>query len=167
VTDQVQLEQRDAQDVWSIWDEIRSLYAEVRADRAGDPFYSVERFDVNFPRQCAHDGFEFIGARVDGRLIGLIYGFSELGGAQFGVCELMVSEGYRRRGIARRLHDELLTRRPEPKALLYVRKDNIPALSAYTKWGWHKIGDAQPTPDAPNFDEMQIDLPLADKPRNV
>ena len=49
---------------------------------------------------------------------------------------------------------------PEPRADLYVRKDNAPAQAAYKRWGWTKIGDVQPSLDAPNFDELIIKLPV-------
>jgi ribosomal protein S18 acetylase RimI-like enzyme len=72
----------------------------------------------------------------------------------------MVSPTHQRQGIAKRLHDELLRRRPERRADLYVRKDNDPAQAAYKKWGWTKIGDVQPTPQSPNFDELILPLPI-------
>ena len=52
--------------------------------------------------------------------------------------------------FAKRLTDELLSQRPEPQAVLLVRKDNTKAQAAYKKWGWTKVGDVQPTPEAPN-----------------
>jgi hypothetical protein len=57
------------------------------------------------------------------------------------------------------LHDALLFSRPEWLAFLLVRLDN-PARFAYVSWGWRKIGEQQPFPDSPVFDEMVRTLPL-------
>jgi ribosomal protein S18 acetylase RimI-like enzyme len=73
----------------------------------------------------------------------------------------MVSPEYQRRGIAKRLHDELLRLRPEHHADLYVRKDNVPAQAAYKKWGWAKVGEIRPSTDAPVLDELVLPLAIA------
>ena len=64
----------------------------------------------------------------------------------------------RRRGYARTLHDALLHNRPEQRATLLVIPDNTPAQAAYRSWGWTKLGELQPFPDAPVFDTMIRDL---------
>lgn len=122
-----------------------------------DPFYSRERFVDRLRGHLAAPGFELVTARLDQQLIGYMYGFSRMG-EKFAVCELMVRPGYRRRGIAKRLHDELLGARSEPSAELLVEKGNAPAQAAYRSWGWHKAGDRQPFADAPIYDVMVIEL---------
>jgi GNAT superfamily N-acetyltransferase len=74
--------------------------------------------------------------------------------------EFAVHPRFQRNGYGRRLHNELLTRRPEPLAHLLVRVDNAPARSAYAAWGWRKIGQSQPFPDSPVLDALVIPLPL-------
>jgi ribosomal protein S18 acetylase RimI-like enzyme len=160
MTGELEFARYDATSVDVIYPELVQLYADTHQDLTANPFYGTERFEQDFVKQRAHDGFELVAARIEGKLLGVIFGFSELAGEQFGLCELMVSPEYQRRGIAKRLHDELLCHRTERRADLYVRKDNTPAQAAYKKWGWTKIGDVQPTPESPNFDELVLALPM-------
>lgn len=160
MTDDLRLDHYDAEGVDAIYDELVQLYADTHRDLADDPFYGTERFEAYFVKQRAHDGFELVSARLGGQLVGVTFGFTEQAGEQFGLCELMVSPDFQRQGIARRLHDELLRHRPERRADLFVRKDNLSAQAAYRKWGWTKIGDVQPSPEAPNFDELVLPLPF-------
>jgi ribosomal protein S18 acetylase RimI-like enzyme len=160
MTDELQLDRYDATTVDAIYDELVQLYADTHQDLAGNPFYGTERFAADFVKQRAHRGFELVTARRDGELVGVVFGFTEIPDEQYALCEIMVTPDFRRRGIAKRLHDELLRPRPERRADLYVRKDNATARAAYKKWGWTKIGDVQPTPTSPNFDELILPLPL-------
>ena len=118
MTGELRLERYDAGTVAAIYPELVQLYTDTHRDLAADPFYSIKRFEAYFAKQRAHDGFELVTARTLGRLVGVIFGFSELGGEQFGLCELMVSPNYQRRGIAKRLHDELLRRNGSPPSEL-------------------------------------------------
>lgn len=142
-------------------DELVALYAAVWLSgwKDTDPFFSRERFVDRLGRHLAAFGFELVTARLDQQLIGYIYGFSRAG-EKFVVCELMVAAAFRQQGVARRLHDELLTGRPEQSAELLVEKENHPAQAAYRSWGWRKAGDLQPFADAPNYDVMAIGLPV-------
>jgi ribosomal protein S18 acetylase RimI-like enzyme len=160
MTDALRLDRYDAAGVDAVYPEMVQLYADTHQDLATNPFYGTDRFAADFVKQRAHDGFELVTARIDGRLVGVVFGFTEIPGEQYALCEIMVSPAYQRRGIAKRLHDELLRLRPEHRADLYVRKDNAPARAAYQKWGWTKIGDVQPTPESPDFDELILPLPI-------
>jgi ribosomal protein S18 acetylase RimI-like enzyme len=160
MTDDLELIHYDGNTVDAIYAEMVQLYADTHQDLAANAFYGTDRFAADFVKQRAHVGFELVTARVSGELVGVIFGFTEGSGEQFGLCELMVSPGHQRQGIAKRLHDELLSHRPERRADLYVRKDNGPAQAAYKKWGWTKLRDVQPTPQSPNFDELILPLPL-------
>jgi len=160
MTDELQLGRYDAKSVDAIYPELVQLYTDTHQNLAGNAFYGTERFAADFVKQRAHNGFELVSARIDGKLVGVVFGFTEIPGEQYALCEIMVSPDYQRRGIAKRLHDELLRLRPERRADLYVRKDNAPAQAAYKKWRWTKIGDVQPTPQSPNFDELILPLPV-------
>jgi len=160
MTDELRLLRYDSATVDEIYDEMVRLFAEANEDILHIPFFSVRQFESAFVSQQAHEGFELAAARIGDRLVGVIFGFTEIPDQQYAICELMVSPDYRRLGIAKRLHDELLRKRPEHRADLYVRKDNAPAQAAYKKWGWTKVGEVQPTPDAPVLDELQLPLPL-------
>ncbi len=85
---------------------------------------------------------------------------AEDGHRTFAVNELMVVPARTGRGYGRALHDALLANRPEKRATLLVRPDNIPARPAYERWGWCKLGELQPFDDAPRYDAMVIDLPI-------
>jgi ribosomal protein S18 acetylase RimI-like enzyme len=160
VTHELHLDRYDNDTVDAIYHAMVRLYADTHEQLAGNPFYRPDHFEASFVKQRAHDGFELVAAQVDGHLVGVAFGFVEIPDVQYGICEIMVTPDYQRRGIAKRLHDELLRSRPEQRADLYVRKDNVAAQAAYRRWGWTKIGDVQPSPDAPDFDEMILALPV-------
>ena len=160
MTDELQLDRYHDDTVDTIYGEMVQLFVETHQDLEGNAFYTTDRFEAFFVKQRAHEGFELVTARVGGRLVGVVFGFVEIPVKQYALCEIMVSPEYQRRGIAKRMHDELLRLRPEHRADLYVRKDNASAQAAYKKWGWTKIGDVQPTPEAPNFDELILPLPI-------
>jgi ribosomal protein S18 acetylase RimI-like enzyme len=58
--------------------------------------------------------------------------------------ELGVRPAYRRKGLGRQLHDELLLSRPEPSATLKVWSTAL-AREVYLQWGWRRLL-ASPTP---------------------
>jgi GNAT superfamily N-acetyltransferase len=79
----------------------------------------------------------------------------------FAVFELAVRKGWRRRGVAARLHALLrdglavervtLAVRPEPEAK--------PAQSAYAKWGYRGVGVVRPRAEGPAYTVMVLDVP--------
>ncbi|MEK8173506.1 GNAT family N-acetyltransferase [Streptomyces sp. M19] len=75
-------------------------------------------------------------------------------GQVFAISELMVRPAWRRQGIARVLHNALLTDRPEELATILVDPKNTPARSAYYAWGWKKLGDIQPFDNSPVFESL-------------
>jgi len=163
MTSELRLERYDEPSVDRIYDELVTLYAETHQDLAGDVFYTTDRFEDFLVKQRSQPGYDLVAAWAGDRLVGVAFGFSRPAKEQFQFCELMVTPDFQRRGIAKHLHDELLAHRPEPQAVLLVRKDNTRAQAAYNKWGWTKIGDVQPTPEAPNFDELAIGLPTTEE----
>jgi ribosomal protein S18 acetylase RimI-like enzyme len=64
----------------------------------------------------------------------------------FAVNEIMVRPEWQRRGVARTVHAELLSRRPEQRATLLAQPDNAPAQAAYARWGWRKVARLKPFP---------------------
>jgi GNAT superfamily N-acetyltransferase len=73
--------------------------------------------------------------------------------------EFAVDPSYQGKGYGRLLHDALLKTRPERLAHLLVRQDNA-AKNAYSRWGWHIVGQVQPFADAPVMDAMVRVLPV-------
>ncbi|MFI6026391.1 hypothetical protein [Amycolatopsis magusensis] len=55
-----------------------------------------------------------------------------------------------------RSHDALLRRRPERRATLLVKPDNVPARTAYLSWGWELFGQVRPFEDAPVYDSLML-----------
>jgi ribosomal protein S18 acetylase RimI-like enzyme len=158
---------------------ILPLHTASRPDLIGDPFYKTERFAARVRGYMRAAGFEMVVAEVEGVPRGLALGYAlpegarwwrglttpvdpeiiaETGDRTFGLCELMVHPDWQRRGIAHALHDELLGQRPEGRATVLVREDNIPAQRAYAKWGWRKIGKVRPFSDSPHYDALVLDL---------
>ncbi len=160
MTEKLALARYDTITANEVYDEMVQLFRDTHRDIAHIPFFSTGQFEAAFVKQRAYNGFELVTGRIDGKLVGVIFGFTEIPREQYAICELMVATDYRRRGVAKRLHDELLRLRPERRADLYVRKDNAPAQAAYRKWGWTKVGEVQPTVDAPVLDELQVPLPV-------
>ena len=166
----------------AIQDQLFALYAQVYAEQLSDPFYSVGRFAERFAGHSERPGFRLITGEVDGELVGYTYGgplpgrtkwwqglrgeiapdlLTEDGRRTFALNEIMVKEAWRRRGIARSLHDVLLADRPEQRATLLVDPGNTPARTAYFSWGWELLGHLQPFPDAPVYDALVVELPLS------
>jgi len=78
---------------------------------------------------------------------------AERPGRTFAVIELVVRRPWRRRGIARRMHDLLLRDRPEERATLTARPDAYAAQAAYATWGWRKVAQkTNPLPGDPVYD---------------
>ncbi|GAB3063398.1 hypothetical protein GCM10027186_13880 [Micromonospora schwarzwaldensis] len=148
------------------------VYLDAHADDG--PRYTAERYEQQLAAHMPRQGWTVVTASIGDGLVGYIYGFpldadtrwwegiegpvpdgftEENGRRTFGVAELLVRRAWQRRGIARALHDELLSDRREERATLLVRPDNAAAQHAYDSWGWQMAGRLRPTRhDAPLFD---------------
>jgi ribosomal protein S18 acetylase RimI-like enzyme len=125
------------------------------------PDASRARVDEILPRHVARDGFRFLGAFAERRLIGFVYGYRGgpgqwwhdrvatalgpdgeqrwLASGHFEFTELHVRSDFRRRGIGGRLHDALLDGIDAPTAVLSTQTDNQPAIALYAGRGWQVI----------------------------
>jgi ribosomal protein S18 acetylase RimI-like enzyme len=156
-------------------DELSELFLDVYSE---PPYLmgedEVHLFQERFEAQRQQEGFSLVTARGDGKLIGFIFGVTllpttqwwsrlltslppeiveERPGRTFAVVELVVRRDWRRRRVAEKLHDMLLTGRPEERATLTARPDAGPAQAAYAKWGWRKVGQKRnPLPGNPLYD---------------
>ncbi|MFI7335487.1 GNAT family N-acetyltransferase [Micromonospora aurantiaca (nom. illeg.)] len=160
-------------------DELIEVYEEVYAEQLDDPFFSPERYWSRLRAYAARDGFRAVVGEVDGTLIGYALGYRlpaetrwwqglrsdvdvkalvETGTRTFALNEIMVRKRWRRRGIARQLHDSLIEEASEERATLLVLPDNVAAQAAYRSWGWQRIGELQPFDDAPVYDSMILDF---------
>lgn len=158
------------------------LYEDVYADVLADPFDSTERFTERVRSWLSRPTFAMVAAYAGDEPVGQAFGTNltslgpwdkmltplpdgfadEYGGTRtFCLTEIMVREPWRRQGIARQMHDMLLSGRTAHRAILTVRQDNDAAHAAYASWGWRKVGLMHPFPDAPIYDTLL--LPLADR----
>jgi ribosomal protein S18 acetylase RimI-like enzyme len=179
------LERHDAEQARTLSDLLCQIYREayVGTDREHDPFYSAERFLERFDSYSRAPGFEFVLARsprsAGDEVAGYAFGYTlpersrwwsgmidqlpagfaaETGQRTFAVIELHVREVWQGRGVASRLHRELLTSRTEQRATLLVRQDN-PARAVYERWGYRSVGRQQPYPDSPVYEVLVLELP--------
>jgi ribosomal protein S18 acetylase RimI-like enzyme len=178
--EELRLSRYDGSTARPIVPQLVEVYADVYADRADNPFFSVARFAARLENHLTAPRFALVTGEVDGDLVGYAYGASlragtlwwaglrepvppellaETGDRTFALNEIMVRAPWRRRGIAQRLHGQLLADRPESRATLLVEQENDPARAAYRAWGWRNVGHLQPFPDAPVYESMLLDLP--------
>ena len=151
-------------------EELLASYLEVYAEA---PYWEtakeVAEFAAEWPELLAEPGFRLALARTDaGELVGFALGHllgansawwadmrpmpaAETTGRirvedltrSFGVAELGVHRAWRRRGIARRLHDALLAGRSELPVVLWARTDAPGAQATYDRWGYQRLGTVQ------------------------
>jgi ribosomal protein S18 acetylase RimI-like enzyme len=157
------------------------VYEDVYRERLDDPFFSTPKYWERLQGYASRQGFAFTMGRLGPEPVGYALGYtlpagsgwwrglksdvdpSELnedGHRTFALNEIMVLEQWRRRGFARRLHDQLLVSRAEKRATLLVLPDNTPAQAAYVSWGWRKLGNLKPFDDSPTYDAMVLPLPI-------
>ncbi|WP_239149397.1 GNAT family N-acetyltransferase [Streptomyces sp. SID12501] len=155
------------------------VYAEVYAKEiAADPFFSVERFDERLTGHASAPGWTCVLGEVNGDPVGYAYGATvrrggwwngvqtpmdpelirEDGSRTFGLFEIMVRVPWRGQGIARGIHDELMSRRPEERAALTVERSHFKVRVLYASWGYRKVGELKPAADSPLYDAMILDL---------
>ncbi|WP_411292905.1 GNAT family N-acetyltransferase [Streptomyces sp. CBMA123] len=72
----------------------------------------------------------------------------------FALCEVMVRKRWRGTGVARTLHEELLSHRIEDRSHLLVEEDHPKVRVLYERWGYTRMGTMQPYPDSPRYDSM-------------
>ncbi|MDT3395081.1 GNAT family N-acetyltransferase [Streptomyces sp. B1866] len=156
----------------------------VYADAFAEPPYCQTPEDVasNFRRfraQVRKATFRAALARTaEGEPVGIAYGYPlspatgwwdrlttpvsdelrrEDGRRTFGLMELAVRAPWRRMGVARRMHDALLSGAAEERVLLNARPDVAAAQAAYRAWGYRKVGEAHPWDGADLHDVMVLD----------
>lgn len=188
-TPTIEFRRYGAEQARELRDTVEDIYRHsyVDAIAGGDPFDTPAEFMRRFDAYTHPDrgpGFELVMAWADGAAIGQSWGWplrpntawwgglrlddgdhaaftAEDGSRTFALSEIMVHAERTGRGIARKLHDELLRGRPERRATLLVDPDNERAYTAYRTWGWRRVGSLRPGwENAPTFDVLIRDLPL-------
>ncbi|MEU9349179.1 GNAT family N-acetyltransferase [Streptomyces sp. NPDC048278] len=162
---------------------LMDVYREVYADSiADDPFNGVERFGRGLDGWSSRPGWTCTVAYDGDQVVGYAYGaplpegaawwrgllhpvpehvVRETGTRTYAISELMVRVPWRKTGVSRRLHDELLAPRKEGRATLLVRSSHPKVHALYVSWGWRLLGQLIPRIEsAPKFDAMLVKLPL-------
>lgn len=152
-----------------------SLYAEIYADDLSDPFFSVERFEQRLEGHASRSGWEAVVAYDGGEAAGYAYAATlpersawwagmlqplpeeeaaEDGRRTLALFELMVRQPWRGTGLAHRIHEQLLSGRPEERVTLLVDPTHPKVQALYERWGYRNIGDQRPFPDSPLYATM-------------
>ncbi len=160
-------------------EQLIETYLDVYKD--ADPnFFNETRYRQQLTSHMTAPLWELITATIDSVLVGYIYGFAlrensrwgeglqtslsdnqlhETGDRTVAVSEILVTEPHRRKHIAETLHTDFMERRTEKRATLLVEPDNIPAVTAYEKWGYEPIGLLTPGWDnAPTYQAHLLTL---------
>lgn len=174
MTEKLTLRQYGADESEGITEQLVALYLDVHAGQG--EFYGEDRYRRQLSAHRQRAGWVLVTATLDEELIGYVYGFplapdtrwwdgiqqpvpagftEEDGRRTFAICELLVRAPWRRQGVARALHDDLVRSRREERMTLLARPDNAPAQAAYRSWGWQTVTRLRPGwPDAPLFDVL-------------
>ncbi|RKN76310.1 GNAT family N-acetyltransferase [Streptomyces klenkii] len=173
--DTVRLTRYAADDLPSVRQTLVATYAEVYADQLSNPFFSVERFEERLAGHASRPGWGAVVGYVEGRAVGYAYASplppgtrwwagmlqplpeadsEEDGKRTLALFELMVRRPWRGTGAAQRIHEELLSGRPEQRVTLLVDPAHAKVKALYERWGYRYIGDQRPFPDAPVYATM-------------
>ncbi|NGO71013.1 GNAT family N-acetyltransferase [Streptomyces boncukensis] len=173
----VEIRSRDAASLHEIRPQLLAVYAEIYADRLHEEFHSVERFDERLGWNTEVPGFAAAVGYHDTVPVGYAFGCvlqpgtnwwkglrtpvsesetTETGSRTFALSELMVLETVRGTGVARQIHDALLRGRTEERVTLLVERDHPRVRAHYEDWGYQRLGEVLPFPDAPVYDAMVL-----------
>jgi GNAT superfamily N-acetyltransferase len=158
-----------------------AVYAEVYHDRLDEPFFTLSEFDERLSRYAAAPGWECVVGFDASDPIGYAFGYTlqagarwwnglladvdpsliiETGSRTFALNELMVRKSWRGTGVARRIHDELVSHRHEKRVTLLVEAAHPKVRRTYESWGYSFLSQIRPAlPDAPLLDAMILSLP--------
>lgn len=155
--------------------QLLAVYAEVYQQEAEtDPFFSVDRFTERLHSHASAPRWGCALGDINGQPVGYAYGFARTGAYEwnglltpvepdllvesdtrtFALCEVMVRQPWRAKGIAHTLHEELLSHRIEERSHLLVEQDHPKVRAVYERWGYQWMGEMQPYPDAPRYDSL-------------
>ena len=166
-------------------DEIAALAAEVYAE---PPFSwdeaRADQFRSRFAIQLRQPGFALVEARSGGYLVGVAFGLplrpstdwwrhlttplpaditTEHQGRSFAIAGLLVRAPWRRQYIGTTLHDEILAKRTEERALAALLPAATAAQRASQSWGWRKMARAHdPESASPVLDIITLSLAAAE-----
>ncbi|MFE2726100.1 GNAT family N-acetyltransferase [Kitasatospora sp. NPDC059327] len=164
--------------------ELEPQLKEVFAEAFAEPPYGegpadVERAFRRFRSQVRRRGFRAAVAFDGDTVVGMAYGYPlsastgwwntltdpvpdhlrrEDGKRTFGLFELAVRPGWRRQGVATRMHRTLVEGLDNARVMLNSRSQATAAQASYRAWGYRRVGSAIPWEGAARHDVMVLDL---------
>lgn len=156
-------------------DEIQAVYHQAFPD------YDLNDHTWRTTNQAKANGFATIVARVDGHMVGFVYGLnlsekttwwnnldpdgpdgfaSENGHRTVAVIDLCVLPSQQGHGLGKQLMAEFLASRTEQRATLATAPHEVENQQMYERWGWRKVGRVPGSPGTtePVFELYVIDL---------
>jgi GNAT superfamily N-acetyltransferase len=151
------------------------VYAEIHADRLNDPFFTIDRFDERLTGHASRNNWEAVIGYDGDEPVGYAYGAAlqtgarwwmyqleplapdfteETGDRTLALFEIMIRKPWRGTGVARKIHEELLSGRPEERVTLLVDARKTGTQQMYEAWGYEHIGDQKPFEDSPLYATM-------------
>jgi ribosomal protein S18 acetylase RimI-like enzyme len=183
-TDDVTLTRHGPDAARALGDAMADLYVRgyLGTHNEGDPFHGTAKFLDRLEGYARAPGFTLITADAPGAgLVGFAFGYvlppnarwwnglldpvpdgftTETGDRTFAVNEINVANEWRGRGLATRMHAELVAARPEPRFTLLVEPDSeANARRLYLSWGYEMVARLQPYPDSPIYDALILATP--------
>jgi ribosomal protein S18 acetylase RimI-like enzyme len=155
---------------------VRDLYAEIYSEPPyNDGPDDADDFASGWHRTIDQCNFRLVIARCADEAIGFAFGVqlrartkwwngaltplpddvtAEYTGRTFAIIELAVRCPYRRKGVGRQLHTQLIAGLSEERITLLVRPEAPAAQQAYLSWGYRAVGQIQPVSGAPIYTAM-------------
>lgn len=157
--DDIALMHHSGEEAASLLDELCDTYADAYGVEPGEEKSAAFRHRAE--KQFTRPGFALVTARVEGRLVGFVFGYTlpagdthwwggvqpepsaefleETGSRTWVLSEIEVRRAWQGQGAGRALHDAALGARGEERATLATGPD-APAQPVYEAWGWRRVG---------------------------
>ncbi len=181
-TDQITITSHGPDAACALGNPLAEIYVRgyVGTHNEHDPFHSAEKFVQRLDGYAKSPGFTLVTADAPNReMAGFAFGYvlpvsarwwnglldpvpdgfvDETGSRTFAVNEINVLREWRGKGLATRMHDELVRARPEPRFTLLVEPNSeANARRLYLSWGYQVIARLHPYPDAPVYEALILD----------
>lgn len=165
----IEIQQYSHADLPAIRQTLIDTHADAYAEAMDNPFN--QRFTWFVDRWGGKSDFACVIGYERGETVGFAYGAPSTPGKEvwrtmwadppsdadantFFLSELLVRPAWRKTGASVRLHDALLTARPESLVCLTVDVSHPKVQTMYEAWDYFKVGEDQPFADSPVYAVM-------------